>query len=269
MQDVAPQSKPQLDTMKPIHLYSHRSGPNPWRVAIILEELGLPYETEFMDMSVLHTPVFEKVCDDCALSKCLIDASRSIPMAGKSHSPVLRDLQPTSPLLTRSPSVPAIHDPNTDITIWESGAILLYLIDTYDKEHKLSPSAAADKYHAQQWLFFQASGQGPYFGQFAWFSFYHPEKLPSAVARYRKEIVRVTKVLDRALEGKDYLVADRATYADLAFVTWYGIAKATGLEEELTKENPSWAKWIEKLRARPAVAKVLADKDKAVAEEKK
>lgn len=47
-------------SIKPIKLFSHASGPNPWKVAMVLEELGLPHETEFLDFSVLHTPLFEK-----------------------------------------------------------------------------------------------------------------------------------------------------------------------------------------------------------------
>lgn len=58
-----------------------------------------------------------------------------------------------------------IVDPNTNITLWESGAIIQYIIDTYDKEGKISVSSSPEKYLLNQWLFFQASGQGPYFGQ--------------------------------------------------------------------------------------------------------
>ena len=62
----------------------------------------------------------------------------------------------------------AIKDPNTGIVLWESAAIISYLIDTYDKDNKLNYTSSPEKYHLQQWSYFQASGQGPYFGQLAW-----------------------------------------------------------------------------------------------------
>jgi glutathione S-transferase len=111
-----------MSTIKPITLYSHASGPNPWKVAIILKELDLPYEEIFMDMADLKKPPYEK--------------------------------------LNPNGRVPTIVDPNTDITLWETGAIIEYLIDTYDKEHKLSLDTFPEKYHQKQWLYFQASGQG-------------------------------------------------------------------------------------------------------------
>jgi len=209
---------------KPIHLYSHKAGPSPWRVAIILEELDVPYETEFVNPADLHTPVYEKI--------------------------------------NPNGRVPAIHDPNTDITLWESGAIINYLIATYDKENKLQPTNTPDKFHAQQWLFFQTSGQSPYFGQYIWFQLFHKEKLPSAQERYYNEIIRVNKVLDSALQGKEYLVGDKLTYADLAFITCYhSVARFPGLStDDLRFEAPNFSAWMDRLLARPAVAKVLAEK---------
>lgn len=88
--------------------------------------------------------------------------------------------------------IPAIHDPNTGLTLWESGAIVEYLIERYDTEHRLSFAAGTNEsYLAKQWLFFQVSGQGPYYGQVAWFKNYHSEKVPSAVERYVKEVKRL------------------------------------------------------------------------------
>ena len=97
---------------------------------------------------------------------------------------------------------------------------MLYLVDKYDPEHKISAVAEADKYHQLQWLFFQSSGQGPYFGQAAWFSWYHPEKIPSAVDRYKNEIRRVLGVLDGVLAKQEWLVADKLTVADLSFIPY-------------------------------------------------
>ena len=75
-----------------------------------------------------------------------------------------------------------------------------------------------DKMQQLQWLFFQSSGQGPYYGQAAWFTFYHPEKVPSAVERYQNEIKRVLGVLDGVLAKSEWLVAGKTTIADLSFV---------------------------------------------------
>lgn len=161
---------------------SSASGPNPWKVAIVLEELSIPYETEYLDMTDLKKPPFEKI--------------------------------------NPNGRVPAIHDPNTDIYLWESGAIIEYLAETYDREHKLSFSTFPEKYYVKQWIAFQISGQGPYFGQAAWFGRFHHGKLPSAIKRYQDQVIRVFYVLNLALEGKEYLVGDKCTIADLAFVTW-------------------------------------------------
>ena len=167
--------------------------------------------------------------------------------------------------------VPAIHDSNTDLTLWESGAIVSYLIDQYDKDNKLSyPQSDIANYHkANQWLHFQASGQGPYFGQAAWFRNFHGEKIPSAIERYEKEVKRVTTVLDQHLAktGSSYLVGDKCTYADLSFLPWINLLNMLLEKDEadkLSAELPHYTKWKEALFARPAVMKTFADRAKAM-----
>ena len=71
----------------------------------------------------------------------------------------------------------------------------------------------------QQWLFFQASGQGPYFGQAAWFARWHHEKLPSAIDRYITEVRRIYGVLESVLQKNGWLVGGKLTVADISFVT--------------------------------------------------
>ncbi|KAM0304945.1 hypothetical protein ACHAO8_011336 [Botrytis cinerea] len=221
----------------PIKVFSHSSGPNSWRVNIILDELDVPYELEFKEFGQLHVPEFEK------------------------YSPNGR--------------VPVIVDPNTNITLWESGAIIKYLIDTYDKEGKLTINTSPEKYQLDQWLFFQASGQGPYFGQALWFAYFHPEKnLPSVKERYINEIKRVTKVLDTALAGKEYLVGDKVTFADLAFVPWYWGAEglepvSPGLMKGLKEDLPNFKAWLERLSARPSVQKAVVHRKQLSAPPKK
>ena len=169
--------------------------------------------------------------------------------------------------------VPAIHDPNTGITLWESGAIVSYLIDEYDKGNKLSyPSTEKAKYYeTNQWLHFQASGQGPYFGQSVWFRNFHGEKIPSAMERYEKEVKRVSSVIDSYLakQGTPYLTGDKCTYADLAFVPWIKLMDPMVLGKEkndqLNEELPTYKKWVDAMFARDAVKTAMAKRDEAMA----
>ena len=100
----------------------------------------------------------------------------------------------------------------------ESNAILTYLIDRYDTEHKISAVSEGDKAKQLQWLFFQASGQVPYYGEFARWAIYAEEKIPSAIERYKKEIERVLGVLDGVLSKQEWLVGGKLTIADLSFI---------------------------------------------------
>lgn len=190
------------------------------------------------------------------------------------------------------PSIPAIDDPNTEIKLWESGAIIEYLIETYDKENKLSFRSAPEKYLTSQWLFFQVSGQGPYFGQGAWYSSpyqsprpnivntysqicdyrfanYHPERIESATERYKKEIIRVNGVLNHALQGKHYLVGNKCTHADLAFITWDSLVESIFKDDtragQMKKDYPDYSAWMERLTSRPAVKKAMDDRAKLIA----
>ncbi|RAK97527.1 short-chain dehydrogenase/reductase [Aspergillus ibericus CBS 121593] len=116
--------------------------------------------------------------------------------------------------------VPAIQDPNTNLTLWESGAIIQYLIDVYDTTHQLSFETLAEKHLLNQYLQFQMSGQGPYYGQCGWFNILSPERIPTATTRYQNEVHRVLSVLNTILTNKTWLVGEKCTYADLAFLPW-------------------------------------------------
>jgi len=161
----------------------------------------------------------------------------------------------------------------------QSCQIIEYLIDRYDTSANLTYTSSPEKYYVKQWLIFQVSGQGPYFGQGYWygslatmkapivcwlkglrFNALHKEKLPSAIERYANEIKRVTGVLNSVLEGKDYLVGDKCTYADLSFIPWAaGAPFALGEHKvDFEKEYPNYHAWMERLMARPAVKKALA-----------
>ena len=215
--------------LQPIHLYGGGAGPNPWKVVILLEELGIPYKTTVVPYGDVKKPDYVKVNPNGRL--------------------------------------PAIHDPNTDITLWESGAILEYIADKYDLENKFSfPAARVEYYHCKQWLHLQTSGQGPYYGQAAWFKLYHLEKLPSAVERYVKEVARVTAVLDKQLEGRQYLVGDKFTFVDIAFYGWQLNAGRFLGEQESFKpaDYPNVQAWLDRVGARPVVEKTMAEAAKFV-----
>ncbi|KAI0372096.1 glutathione S-transferase C-terminal-like protein [Pilatotrama ljubarskyi] len=215
------QSKPKLTLSGDI-------GPNPLKVALVLHELGLEYETVNVDTT-----------------------------KNEQKSPEFLKLNPNG-------RVPVLVDHNNnDFTIWESGAILLYLIEKYDPEHKLSVEDPEEHSQLLQWLFFQNSGQGPYFGQAMWFLRYHHERVPSAIERYQKEILRVFGVLDNVLSKQEWLVGGKMTIADLAFLPWnYAAIYRGGLDQfeggvDVEKQFPAFYEWHFKLAARPYAAEFL------------
>ncbi|KAJ5647514.1 Glutathione transferase [Penicillium lividum] len=213
-------------SLKPITLYGHGPGPNPWKVVMVFEELGIPYNAKNVALSDLKKEPYESV--------------------------------------NPNGRVPAIEDPNTGITLWESGAILEYLVETYDKDHKISFAAGSQDYFlAKQWLHFQMSGQGPYFGQAVWFTLYHSEKIQSAKDRYVNEIRRVSGVLNRDLANKEYLVGGKFSYVDLAFIPWYRVTALFDID--LEKDFPNLNAWLNRQLARPAIAKVMKERDEVMA----
>ena len=173
--------------------------------------------------------------------------------------------------------MPAIEDPNTGYNIWESAAIIEYLLETYDKDNSLSYTNSPEKFEQRSWLHFQMSGQGPYFGQRAWFVLYHQEKIDSCLERYGNEIKRVLSVIDSHLKqtGRPYLVGDKVSYADLAFVPWHWLLLSPphimgdSFPDEWKSSYPKAWEWSEKLLARPAVKKVREDRTKAIQASKK
>ncbi|KAL8823087.1 MAG: hypothetical protein Q9191_006192 [Dirinaria sp. TL-2023a] len=222
--------------LQPIRLWGH-IGPNPPKVSIILEELGLPYEITPMETSEVKNPEYVAI--------------------------------------NPNGRVPAIHDPNTGITLWESGAILEYLIEVYDKKHQLSfAPGTLESYHAKQWLFFASTGQGPYYGQGVWFKKYHSEKVPSAVERYAKEVNRVTGVLNGHLAQQKqshgasgdgpWLVGDKCSYADIAFIPWQMLIELALTKEEYNVDDFPYVKeWLGKMTERTAVKTAFVEKSLA------
>lgn len=150
--------------------------------------------------------------------------------------------------------IPAIvdHDPpesygKEPFTLWESGAILIYLAE---KTGKLIPKDAAGRMLAIQWLMFQMSGVGPNFGQAHHFRRAAPEKVPYALERFDKEVRRLYGVMEARLQqnaylaGPDYGIADIATYPWVFRHDWQGVELG---------DFPSVKRWYEAIKARPAV----------------
>ncbi|KAK4503461.1 hypothetical protein PRZ48_004376 [Zasmidium cellare] len=216
-------------TLQPIKLWGG-GGTNPPKVAFILSLLSLPYTTIPIPLNEVKNPKY----------------TSQISINGR---------------------VPAIQDPNTDLVLWESGAIVEYLVETYDKERKISfERGTREDFEAKQWLYFQCSGQGPYYGQASWFKTFHPEQLPSAIERYVKEMNRVTGVLNTHLSkqadkyGKDpWLVGNKMSFADVSFVMWqYLVTELPGFKGDVDMDAYPFAKeWLGRLLKVEGIKKVV------------
>ncbi|KAL5603795.1 hypothetical protein FOVSG1_006545 [Fusarium oxysporum f. sp. vasinfectum] len=202
-----------MPDIQPLILHRMGGTSNPWKVTIILEELGLPYTVEE------HAPA---------------------NMAELKQKP-FTNLNPNG----RVPS----------------GAIIDYLIEVYDSSNLLHYESAPEKFQTRCWEHFQMSGQGPYWSQMTWFYMKHHEKLPSAMERYKNEVLRTISVIDTHLSEKktDYLVGNKATYADLMFVTHctaFAIIFASELDLTTLRYYNAW---VDRLQARPMTNKVMAE----------
>lgn len=207
-----------------IQLYSLPT-PNGVKISIALEELGLPYEvhrTEFGPEGV--------------------------------KSPEFISLNPNG-------RIPAIIDPDgpdgKPIGLFESGAILVYLAE---KTGKLIPADAAGRYETLAWIMFQMGGIGPMFGQFGHFFKFAADKVANnsyPMERYRDESKRLLSVLEARLEGRQWLMGDDYTIADIATYPWVeGARKFYGGETVLEYASfPNVMAWVDRALARPAVQK--------------
>ncbi len=162
-----------------IELYTAGT-PNGWKVSMALEEMALPYEVHLINLGKgeQRDPDYLKICPN-----------------GR---------------------IPAIIDTEAGISVFESGAILLYLAE---KSGKLMPTDLAGRYDVMQWLMFQMSGIGPMQGQAVAFVRYFPEEVPQAISRYCNESRRLYEVLDRQLAERDYLTGEYSI-ADIANYSW-------------------------------------------------
>jgi GST-like protein len=208
-----------------LQLYSLPT-PNGVKVSIMLEEIGLPYEVHLVDI-----------------------------MKDENKEPAFVSLNPNA-------KIPAIIDPDgpggAPIGLFESGAILLYLAE---KTGKLMSPDPALRYETIQWVFFQMGAIGPMFGQVGFFHKFagreYEDKRP--LQRYAAEAKRLLGVLEARLDGRDWLVGDAFSIADIATLGWvrnlvgfYGAGEL--VDYASLKHVPAW---LERCLARPAVQRGL------------
>ena len=209
-----------------LQLYSLNT-PNGVKVSIMLEEAGLPYEPHLVDI-----------------------------MKQESHTPEFLSLNPNG-------KIPAIIDPHgpggKPLGLFESGAILLYLAD---KTGKLIPADPTLRWETIQWVFWQMGGVGPMFGQVGYFNKFDGKAIEDKrpLDRYVAEARRLLGVLDSRLDGRDWIMGDEYTIADIATLGWVNnlitFYEARELVEFDSFERVS--AWLDRGLARPTVRRGLA-----------
>jgi GSH-dependent disulfide-bond oxidoreductase len=200
-----------------IRFYFHPT-PNPAKVALLLEEIGLPYEVVPVDTS-----------------------------KGEQHTPAFRAINPNG-------KVPAIVDTDgpggKEARVFDSTAILLYLAEKTDR----LLGKPEDRPELLSWLLFIASGLGPFSGQAVHFQFAAPEGLGYAVNRYRREAERHYQVLNDHLARRQFIVGDSYTIADISAWGWLDRASRVrkGADDPLAP-YPDLKRLFQTVEARPAV----------------
>lgn len=158
--------------------------------------------------------------------------------------------------LNPNQKIPAIVDPDgpdgAPITVFESGAILIYLAR---KCGRFLPQDARGEYETLQWLMWQMGGVGPIFGQVHHFKRAAKEPVPYALERYGKECLRLYEVLDNRLAGEQYVAAGEYSIADMAIFPWVARYEWQDVDLQWFENVQRWYKLIEQ---RPAVQRGLA-----------
>ena len=184
-----------------INLYTSPT-PNGHKISCTLEALEIPYKTHAINL-----------------------------MDGEQLSKKFLKISPNG-------RIPAIVDSENNLSIFESGAILIYLAD---KKGELIPTSTKERSNVIQWLMFQMSGIGPMMGQANVFFRYMPEKIPTAIDRYQNECRRLFKVLDKQLSKQDWIAGDYSI-ADIANWCWVRTYKWSGVNVEGLDNLMSWSK---------------------------
>ena len=195
--------------------------PNGWKISIMLEELGLPYQV---------IPVNIR--------------------AGEQFRPEFLAISPNNRIPAIVDRAPA--DGGEPFPVFETGAILIYLAD---KTGRFLPKETRARSRVMEWLMWQMSGLGPMLGQHGHFALYAAEKIPYAIERYRDEAARLYRVLDTQLGKTGAYVAGDYSIADIACFPWTMTHKAQGFTLD---DYPNVKRWYAEVRARPQVQAGLA-----------
>ncbi|KAL8727574.1 MAG: hypothetical protein Q9166_005980 [cf. Caloplaca sp. 2 TL-2023] len=236
--------------MKPLILHGHHTGPNPYKVQLVLENLNLPYEYRLWVLG---------------------DGKRGVKSAE-----FLK--------INENGRVPALEDPNTGVTSWESQAVINYLLRVYDKSHTLSPGPSVseqDRVDYDKWTAFLTTTFGPMMGthplpvsrpnidrltssgQRNWYVNYSATANPDAAKRYEQQCLRCFDVLEGQLsktDGKSILPSGFSA-VDCHFWPWLRQYEFAQLD---VSKYPLFQKWFKGIGERPEVKKI----DEFVAREK-
>ncbi|PLP59221.1 glutathione S-transferase [Mesorhizobium loti] len=187
--------------MTPIQLYTYQT-PNGHKASIMLEETGLPYDVQIVDIE-----------------------------AGEQRTPEFLALNPNN-------KIPVIVDPDRGRTIFESGAILHYLAE---RSGVLVPASDTERFQVQSWTLFQAAHVGPTLGQLWNYKIFAPEKIPYVIGRFEAEANRVLRVLESQLSRHAHIVGETYGIADVMTWPWIhaGLTKL-GLSLDATPNLARW-----------------------------
>ncbi|MFL1414677.1 glutathione S-transferase N-terminal domain-containing protein [Pseudomonas fildesensis] len=192
--------------------------PNGHKVSLFLEEAGLPYEVHPINIGQgdQFKPDFLKI-------------------APNNRIPAIVDQHPS--------------DGGAPISLFESGAILLYLAE---KTGQFLPKDLRGRQEALQWLFWQMGGLGPMAGQNHHFSQFAPEKIPYAIKRYVDETARLYGVLDRRLADRAFVAGEEYSIADMAIYPWIVSHK---WQSQRLEDFPHVQRWFNSIKDRPATVR--------------
>lgn len=192
--------------------------PNAHKITIMLEETGLDYELNFVDIG-----------------------------KGEQFEPDFLKIAPNN-------RMPAIIDPDgpdgQEISVFESGAILQYF---GRKTGQFYPSDERKRVAVEEWLMWQMGGFGPMLGQAHHFRLYAPEQVPYGIKRYTDEAARLYGVLDRKLAQSEYVAGDYSI-ADMSIIGWARSHEGQGQD---LNDFPNVKRWYDLMMARPAVQRAL------------
>jgi GSH-dependent disulfide-bond oxidoreductase len=194
--------------------------PNGRKVSIMLEEIALPYAVKTVNISKRE------------------------------------QFDPAFAAISPSNKIPAIVDEDANgapLTLFESGAILIYLAD---KTGRLLPPSGPGRAKTLEWLHWQIGGLDPTLAQFGFFALFSKEKIPQALDRFSFEADRLLGVMDRRLAETAYLAGPDFSIADVAAYPW--ASGATILLRERVAEKPHIVRWLEIVGGRPAVQRGMA-----------